>query len=97
METRPLLIGGEWRATADAREVRSPFNSELIARFSVASRGEVEESIAAAQRGLDLVAPQIIDLGGIDGLDPAGHQERIGMVDGRHRQHRAEVAEVADA
>src|ERR1044072_9373877 len=50
MKTRPLLIGGEWRTTADAREVRSPFNSELIARFSVASRGEVEESIASARR-----------------------------------------------
>jgi acyl-CoA reductase-like NAD-dependent aldehyde dehydrogenase len=50
METRPLLMGGEWRTTADAREVRSPFNSELVARFSVASRGEVEESIAAARR-----------------------------------------------
>jgi acyl-CoA reductase-like NAD-dependent aldehyde dehydrogenase len=50
METRPLLIGGEWRTSADAREVRSPYNSELVARFSVASRGEVEESIAAAHR-----------------------------------------------
>lgn len=50
METRPILIGGEWRTTADAREVRSPYNSELVARFSVAARGEVEESIAAARR-----------------------------------------------
>jgi acyl-CoA reductase-like NAD-dependent aldehyde dehydrogenase len=50
---RPLLIGGEWRATAQSREVRSPYNSELIARFSVASRGEVEESIAAAQRAAE--------------------------------------------
>ena len=50
MNQRPLLIGGEWRATAEAREVRSPYNSELLARFSVASRGEVEESIAAARR-----------------------------------------------
>jgi acyl-CoA reductase-like NAD-dependent aldehyde dehydrogenase len=50
METRPLLLGGEWRATADAREVRSPYNSELVARFSVASRGEVEEAIASASR-----------------------------------------------
>jgi glyceraldehyde-3-phosphate dehydrogenase (NADP+) len=50
MDTRPLLLGGEWRTTADAREVRSPFDSELIARFSVASRGEVEESIAYARR-----------------------------------------------
>src|ERR1051325_5012206 len=50
METRPLLIGGEWRATAQSREVRSPYSSELIARFSVASRGEVEEAIASASR-----------------------------------------------
>jgi acyl-CoA reductase-like NAD-dependent aldehyde dehydrogenase len=50
MENRPLLIGGEWRATAEAREVRSPYNSELIARFSVASRGEVEEAVASARR-----------------------------------------------
>lgn len=50
METRPLLLGGEWRATVDAREVRSPYNSELVARFSVASRGEVEEAIASASR-----------------------------------------------
>lgn len=50
METRPLLLGGEWRTTADAREVRSPYNSELVARFSVAARGEVEESISAARR-----------------------------------------------
>ncbi|HVF66321.1 MAG TPA: aldehyde dehydrogenase family protein [Pyrinomonadaceae bacterium] len=50
MTDRPLLIGGGWRTTADAREVRSPYNSELVARFSVASRGEVEEAIASAHR-----------------------------------------------
>src|SRR5215212_2828817 len=50
MENRPLLLGGEWRTTADAREVRSPYNAELIARFSVASRGDTEESIASASR-----------------------------------------------
>src|SRR3954468_12026079 len=50
METRPLLIGGEWRTTADVGEVRSPYSSELIARFSIASRGEVEEAIASASR-----------------------------------------------
>jgi glyceraldehyde-3-phosphate dehydrogenase (NADP+) len=50
MTTRPLLIGGEWRTTGKTQEVRSPFNSELLARFSVASRGEVEEAIAAASR-----------------------------------------------
>jgi acyl-CoA reductase-like NAD-dependent aldehyde dehydrogenase len=50
MTTRPLLIAGEWRTTAQTREVRSPYNSELLAHFSVASEGEVEEAIAAAAR-----------------------------------------------
>jgi acyl-CoA reductase-like NAD-dependent aldehyde dehydrogenase len=50
MTTRPLLIGGEWRTTAHTREVRSPYNSELLAQFSVASQAEVEEAIAAAAR-----------------------------------------------
>jgi acyl-CoA reductase-like NAD-dependent aldehyde dehydrogenase len=50
MNNRPLLIGGEWRTTEESREVRSPFNSELVASFSVASRAEVEEAIALAHR-----------------------------------------------
>jgi acyl-CoA reductase-like NAD-dependent aldehyde dehydrogenase len=48
METRPLLIGGKWRTTADLLEVRAPYTGELIARVSQASRDEAEESIAAA-------------------------------------------------
>jgi len=50
MTTRPLLIAGEWRTTGQTREVRSPYNSELLAHFSVASQAEVEEAIAAAAR-----------------------------------------------
>jgi acyl-CoA reductase-like NAD-dependent aldehyde dehydrogenase len=48
MTTRPLLIAGGWRTTPQAREVRSPYNSELLARFSVASRDDVEEAIDCA-------------------------------------------------
>jgi glyceraldehyde-3-phosphate dehydrogenase (NADP+) len=50
MTTRPLLIGGEWRTTAQTHEVRAPFNSELLANFCVASQREVEEAIDAATR-----------------------------------------------
>ncbi|HZB43947.1 MAG TPA: aldehyde dehydrogenase family protein, partial [Pyrinomonadaceae bacterium] len=50
METKPLLVGGEWRATATTHEVRSPYSGDLVARFSVAPRETVEESIAAAAR-----------------------------------------------
>ena len=50
MDQKPLLLGGEWRTTLSAQDVRSPFDSALIARFSVASRGEVEEALDAATR-----------------------------------------------
>lgn len=45
---RPLLIGGDWRTTATTGEVRAPFSGELLARFAVAPRELVEESIARA-------------------------------------------------
>ncbi|PYS82306.1 MAG: aldehyde dehydrogenase [Acidobacteria bacterium] len=48
--TKPLLLGGAWRETGQTREVRSPYNNELLARFSVAARGDVEEAIASASR-----------------------------------------------
>jgi glyceraldehyde-3-phosphate dehydrogenase (NADP+) len=48
MTQRPLLIGGDWRTTASAHAVRSPFSGEELARFSVASGAEVEEAIASA-------------------------------------------------
>ncbi|HZI18486.1 MAG TPA: aldehyde dehydrogenase family protein [Pyrinomonadaceae bacterium] len=48
IETKPLLLAGEWRATGDARELRSPYDSKPLVRFSVAGAAEVEEAIAAA-------------------------------------------------
>ena len=48
MESRPFLIGGAWRTSANVQEVHSPFSGELIARFSVASREESEESLSIA-------------------------------------------------
>jgi glyceraldehyde-3-phosphate dehydrogenase (NADP+) len=48
METKPFLIGGEWRNVGNVQEVRSPYTGEAVARVSYASRGEVEEAIAIA-------------------------------------------------
>ncbi|HEX8491503.1 MAG TPA: aldehyde dehydrogenase family protein [Pyrinomonadaceae bacterium] len=48
MDTKPLLIGGEWRATGQFQDVRSPFTGEMLARVSAASREAVEEAIAIA-------------------------------------------------
>jgi acyl-CoA reductase-like NAD-dependent aldehyde dehydrogenase len=50
MDTRPLLIDGRWRETAQHQSVRAPYTGEEIARFSTASEAEAEESIAAAAR-----------------------------------------------
>jgi glyceraldehyde-3-phosphate dehydrogenase (NADP+) len=48
METKPFLIGGQWRTTENLQEVRSPFTGEGVARVSYAAHGEVEEAIAVA-------------------------------------------------
>lgn len=48
METKPLLIGGAWRATGQTQEVRSPFTGETVARVSAAGREVIEEAIALA-------------------------------------------------
>ncbi len=50
METKPLLIGGEWRVMSDTQAVRSPYSGDSVALFSVAPRETVEEAIAAATR-----------------------------------------------
>jgi acyl-CoA reductase-like NAD-dependent aldehyde dehydrogenase len=48
METKPFLIGGNWRLTENLQEVRSPFTRECVARVSYASSADVEEAIAIA-------------------------------------------------
>lgn len=48
MDTKPFLIGGDWRTTENLQEVRAPFSGEVIARVSYASRADVEEAIAVA-------------------------------------------------
>jgi acyl-CoA reductase-like NAD-dependent aldehyde dehydrogenase len=50
METKPLLIGGEWRTTPDAREVRSPYTGDVVARVCYAARAEVEEAVSTASQ-----------------------------------------------
>ncbi|HEY0546638.1 MAG TPA: aldehyde dehydrogenase family protein [Pyrinomonadaceae bacterium] len=48
MTTKPLLIGGEWRATDNLQEVRAPYTGEMLARVSYAARVDVEEAVSAA-------------------------------------------------
>src|SRR5437764_3130537 len=51
MESKPFLIGGEWRTTESTQAVRSPFSNETLARVSYASRADVEEAVALAASG----------------------------------------------
>jgi acyl-CoA reductase-like NAD-dependent aldehyde dehydrogenase len=48
MTTKPLLIGGEWRATDTLKEVRAPYTGEMLARVSYAAQDDVEEAVASA-------------------------------------------------
>lgn len=48
MNPKPLLIGGQWRVTETRFDVRAPYNNELLANVSSASRSDVEEAIAVA-------------------------------------------------
>jgi acyl-CoA reductase-like NAD-dependent aldehyde dehydrogenase len=58
METKPFLIGGEWRTTANTQEVRSPFTNKTLALVSYASRSDVEEAIAVAASAAREMRPQ---------------------------------------
>ena len=48
IETKPLLVGGEWRKTEQTFDVRSPFSGALVARVCNAGENEIEEAITAA-------------------------------------------------
>jgi acyl-CoA reductase-like NAD-dependent aldehyde dehydrogenase len=48
MNTKPFLIGGEWRTTANLQELRAPYTGETLAQVSYAAREDVEEAIAVA-------------------------------------------------
>lgn len=51
IETKRLLINGNWRESSENFVVRSPFSGETLARVCKAGGDEIEETIAAAARG----------------------------------------------
>ena len=52
-ETRPYLIGGEWRTSGRVKEVRFPYNGEVIARVCQAAEADIEDAIQAAVAGFE--------------------------------------------
>jgi glyceraldehyde-3-phosphate dehydrogenase (NADP+) len=43
-----LLIGGEWRSTAEAADILNPYSSEPVGRVPVAGPRDVDDALAAA-------------------------------------------------
>lgn len=48
METKKMLVGGEWSKGSEAFEVSSPYSGELIATVSSANETEIDQAIAHA-------------------------------------------------
>lgn len=46
---KPLLIGGEWRTTAHAADVRDPSNGEIIASVCLGAAQDIDDAVAAAE------------------------------------------------
>src|SRR5438874_6890905 len=47
-QEKSYLVSGEWRTSGNSIEVKSPYDSSLVARVAVPTADEVEEAIAAA-------------------------------------------------
>lgn len=56
MTVRPLPIAGEWRSTAEALEVRSPFDGAVVGGVAVPGPGEVEDALKAAEGAAPVLA-----------------------------------------
>jgi len=54
---RKLLIAGDWVATGEWLEVRSPYSGEVVGRVAKAGAGEAREAIDAAARALEAPLP----------------------------------------
>lgn len=48
MNRKKILIGGEWRETAESFTVKNPFTKQILAEVCQANRAETEEAIARA-------------------------------------------------
>lgn len=48
------LIGGEWRGSDDVMEVRFPYDDSVVGAVAMASRGDMDDALAAAARGFEV-------------------------------------------
>jgi len=52
-EDYKLLIGGRWRSSKEKREVRNPYNGEVVGVVSQASDQDLEDAILQAQKAFE--------------------------------------------
>lgn len=52
-EDYKFLIGGQWRSSKEKREVRNPYNDEVVGVVSQASDQDLEDSILQAQKAFE--------------------------------------------
>lgn len=53
MESKKILIDGDWREGAEKFTVKNPYGGEILAEVGQANREQMEEAIAAADRAKD--------------------------------------------
>lgn len=52
--TQKILVGGEWRTTDEVLEVKFPYDGTVIGRVYMAQPQDLDDAMAAAQRGVAL-------------------------------------------
>jgi len=53
-DQKPFLIGGEWRKSDDIREVRFPYNNDIVASVCQATDEDLEDAVVSANSGFEI-------------------------------------------
>ncbi|HET6454281.1 MAG TPA: aldehyde dehydrogenase family protein, partial [Armatimonadota bacterium] len=53
-DQKPFLIGGGWRKSDDIREVRFPYNNDIVASVCQATDEDLEDAVVSASSGFEI-------------------------------------------
>lgn len=53
--TKPFLVGGEWRTSAETRDTIFPFDGSTIETCYMAQPADLDDAVRAAQRGFEIM------------------------------------------
>jgi glyceraldehyde-3-phosphate dehydrogenase (NADP+) len=92
-----LLIGGEWRTTAESADIRNPYSSEVVGRVPVARPHDVDDALAAAASAFPTTrALSRVRRGDLLGRIAAGIRERRGELAETIARESAKPVKLAD-